>query len=71
MFPPRLSSDSNISSDVLEPVDLNANRSIIWLTPSNSLLSYRDPASTYTPTPEKGPGRASVATRMPFGKVDT
>ena len=48
---------------------LKASRSIMWLTPRSSSSSYRDPASTYTPTPEKGPGRASVATRIPFGRM--
>ena len=53
IFPPRVSKDSSISSDVLELVDLKARRSIIWLTPRSSSFSYRDPASTYTPIPEK------------------
>ena len=39
IFPPRLSRDSSISSDVLEPVDLKANRSMIWLRPCNSSFS--------------------------------
>ena len=71
MFPPRLSRDSSISSEFLDLVDLNASRSNMWLTPRSSSFSYRDPASRYTPTPEKGPGRASVATRIPFGRVVT
>lgn len=41
----------------------------MWLTPRRLSSSYRDPASTYTPTPEKGPGSDSLATRMPFESV--
>ena len=48
---------------------LNANLSIMWVTPRSSSFSKRDPASMYTPTPENGPGRASVATRRPFERV--
>lgn len=48
---------------------LNAMRSMIWLAPLNLGLSYRDPASIYTPTDEKYPGVGSVTTRTPFGKV--
>lgn len=47
-------------------MDLKASRSTIWLTPRNDSSSYLEPASIYTPTPEKGPGKDSVATRMPF-----
>jgi hypothetical protein len=70
MFPPKDSKDSNISSLVRFDVDLNASRSMIWLTPRKYSFSYRDPASMNTPTPEKCPGNASVATRTPFGNVE-
>jgi hypothetical protein len=70
IFPPKDSSASNISSLDRFVVDLKASLSIIWLTPLRYSFSYRDPASIYTPIPEKCPGRASVATRTPFGRVD-
>jgi hypothetical protein len=70
MFPPKDSRDSNISSLVRFDVDLKASRSMIWLTPRKYSFSYRDPASMNTPTPEKCPGNASVATRTPFGNVE-
>lgn len=70
MFPPKDSRDSNISSLVRFVVDLKASRSMIWLTPRKYSFSYRDPASMKTPTPEKCPGNASVATRTPFGNVE-
>lgn len=67
MFPPSVSNDSNIWSAVRCLVDLKANLSMIWLMPRRLSFSYLDPASIYTPTAEKGPGRDSVATRNPFG----
>lgn len=70
IFPPKDSNASNISSLVRFVVDLKASLSMIWLTPLRYSFSYRDPASIYTPIPEKCPGRASVATRMPFESVD-
>jgi hypothetical protein len=70
MLPPKDSSDSSISSLVRFFVDLKASLSMIWLTPRKYSFSYRDPASMKTPTPEKCPGNASVATRTPFGKVE-
>lgn len=70
MFPPNVSNDSSISSLVRFFVDLKASLSIMWLTPLRYSFSYRDPASMNTPTPEKCPGRASVATRTPFGRVE-
>ena len=70
MLPPKDSRDSNISSLVRFVVDLKASLSMIWLTPLKDSFSYRDPASIYTPIPEKCPGKASVATRTPFDKVD-
>ncbi len=48
---------------------LNAILSRKWLTPDVEPVSYRDPASTYSPTDEKCPGVVSVATRMPLGRV--
>ena len=69
MLPPNDSSDSNISSADRFVVDLNASRSTMWLTPRRSSFSNLDPASMYTPTPEKWPGSASVATLMPFCSV--
>src|SRR5450432_3648328 len=71
IFPPRDSRASSISSPVRFVVDLNANRSMIWLTPFKYSFSYLEPASKYTPMPEKCPGKASVATRIPLGSVDT
>jgi hypothetical protein len=43
---------------------LKAILSRIWLTPEYWVASYLEPASMYTPTAEKWPGVASVATRI-------
>ncbi len=69
ILPPNDSRDSSIWSEVREVVDLNARRSTMWLTPRRLRSSYLDPASMYTPMPEKWPGRASVATRTPLLRV--
>jgi len=70
ILPPRDSKASNISSLVRCFVDLKANLSMIWLTPRRYSFSYLEPASMKTPTPEKCPGKASVATRIPFERVE-
>lgn len=69
MFPPSVSTRASISSAECLEVDLKANRSMMWETPRRESFSNRDPASTYTPTPENEPGRASEATRRPFDSV--
>ena len=52
------------------PVDtLKAILSRKWLTPDESGVSYREPASTYSPTDEKWPGVDSVTTRILLGRV--
>ena len=50
---------------------LKANLSRIWLTPLVFAVSYRLPASTYTPTALKCPGVFSEAMRIPLGRVVT
>jgi hypothetical protein len=48
---------------------LNDMRSIMWKTPMVSVFSYRDPASTTSPTVQNAPGEFSDATRNPEGSV--
>ena len=46
IFPPRDSIFSTIASSDVDLVDLNARRSIMWLTPRSASFSYLEPAST-------------------------